>query len=80
MGEQGAESIHHHMMKMERDYYLSIPNELDRLKYIMTAQVLESAPSLTSLRPETRHYAKKRKLEEEESSSDEEVSEDEERD
>ncbi len=50
MGEQGAESIHAHMMKLER-VYQSMPNELDRLKYIFQEQTLESAPSLTNLRP-----------------------------
>ena len=50
MGEQGAESIHAHMNKME-DTYSGIPNALDRLKYIVKEQALESAPSLTNLRP-----------------------------
>ncbi len=50
MGEQGAESIHAHVMKLER-VHQSIPNELDRLKYIVKEQTLESAPALTSLRP-----------------------------
>ncbi len=50
MGEQGAESIHAHVMKLERTHQ-SIPNDLDRLKYIFKEQTLESAPSLTSLRP-----------------------------
>ncbi len=51
MGEQGAESIQHaHMMKLERVYQCML-NELDRLKYIFQEQTLESAPSLTSLRP-----------------------------
>ena len=50
MGEQGAESIHAHLMKLER-VYQGIPNEVDRLRYIVKEQMLESAPSLTSLRP-----------------------------
>ena len=50
MGEQGAESIHAQMMKLER-VYQSMPNELDRLKYVFQEQTLESAPSLSSLRP-----------------------------
>ena len=50
MGEQGAESIHAHLMRLERTYQ-GIPNELDRLKYIFKEQALESAPSLTCLRP-----------------------------
>ena len=50
MGEQGAESIHAHMNKMESTYS-GISNALDRLKYIVKEQALESAPSLTNLRP-----------------------------
>ncbi len=46
MGKHGAESIHAHMMKLER-VYQSVPNELDRLKYIFQEQILESAPSLS---------------------------------
>ena len=50
MGEQGTESIHAHIMKLERTH-LAIPNEVDRLKYIMKEHMLESDPSLTCLRP-----------------------------
>ena len=50
MGEQGAESIHALMMKLERNFQ-SIPNELDRLKYIVKEQALATAPSLLTLRP-----------------------------
>ena len=59
MGEQGAESMHAHLMKLER-VHQGIPNDLDRLKYIFKEQTLESAPSLTCLRPPL----KKRKLSE----------------
>ena len=48
MGEQGAESIHAHMMRLERTYH----NEVDRLKYIVKEHLIESAPSLTGLRPQ----------------------------
>ncbi len=61
MGEQGAESIHAHMMRLERTYQ-GVVNEVDRLKYIIKEHMLESAPSLTYLRPPI----KKRKLEDEE--------------
>ncbi len=44
MGEQGAESIHAHIMKLER-VHQAIPNDLDRLKYVFKEQTLESAPS-----------------------------------
>ena len=33
MGEQGAESIHAHMMRLER-IHQGIPDSVDRLKYI----------------------------------------------
>ena len=50
MGEQGAESIHAHLMKLER-VHQGIPDEVDRWKYIMKEHMLESHPSLTCLRP-----------------------------
>ena len=50
MGEQGAESIHAHLMKLER-IHQGIPNPVDRLKYIFKEYILECAPSLTGLRP-----------------------------
>ena len=50
MGEQGAESIHAHLMKLERVYH-GISNPVERLKYIFKEQILESAPSLVSLQP-----------------------------
>ncbi len=50
MGEQGAESIHAHIMKLER-VHQGVASDLDRLKYIFKEQTLESAPSLTCLRP-----------------------------
>ena len=53
MGEQGAESIHAHLMKLERTHQ-GIPNELDRLKYIEKEHMLESDSSLTCLRPQKR--------------------------
>ena len=56
MGEQGAESIHAHLMKLETTYQ-GIANDVERLKYIFKEHMLESAPSLVSLRPP----AKKRK-------------------
>ncbi len=56
MGEQGAESIHAHINHLERTYQ-SIPNELDRLKYIFQEQAFESDSSLTALRPKKRKKA-----------------------
>ncbi len=37
MGEQGAESIHAHLIRLERTYQ-GIPNEVDRLLYIFKEQ------------------------------------------
>ena len=65
MGEQGAESIHSLLMKYERTYQ-GIPNELDRLEYIVREQVLSTAPSLLGLRPPV----KKRKLDDSDESDD----------
>lgn len=50
MGEQGAESIHAHIMKLER-VHQGIPDDQERLLYIMNEHILESDPALTSLRP-----------------------------
>ena len=50
MGEQGAESIHAHIMKLER-LHQGIANEVDRLKYIFELYQLETTPSLVALRP-----------------------------
>ncbi len=46
MGEQGAESIHAHIMHLEQTHQ-GIANDVDRLHYIMKEHMLESAPSLT---------------------------------
>ena len=50
MGEQGAEAIHAHMMRLER-LHQGIPDQVERLKYIVKELILESDPSLTCLRP-----------------------------
>ena len=47
MGEQGTESIHAHLMKLERTHQ-GIPNELDCFRYIVKECMLESDPSLTT--------------------------------
>ena len=62
MGEQGAESIHTHLMRLERAYQ-GIPNELDTLKYIFKEQALESAPLLTCLRPPLKKGRRLQKIE-----------------
>ena len=58
MGEQGAESIHAHLMKLER-IYQGIANDVERLKYIFKEHMLESAPSLVSLRPPPKKRTKR---------------------
>ena len=50
VGEQGAESIHAHLMKLER-LHQSIANPVDRLKYFFSEQMLESELALLALRP-----------------------------
>ena len=50
MGEQGAESIHSHVKKLEANYS-GITNRLDRLKYIFNEYMLETAPCLQNLKP-----------------------------
>ena len=50
MGEQGAESLHSAIHKMD-DRYSSIVNRLDRLKYIVKEHNILTAPSLNTLRP-----------------------------
>ena len=58
MGEQGAESIHAHMNRLDQQFN-GIPNSLDRLKYIVREHNLESSPSLNSLMPPPKKYKKK---------------------
>ena len=61
MGEQGAESVHAHVHKIETNY-LTIPNKVDRLKYMFDMYSLETTPALQSIQPPPR--PKKRKTEE----------------
>ena len=58
MGEQGAESIHAHIMTLEKRYN-NIPNEVEKLSYIFKEHAIQSDPSLSSLRPPPK---KKRKI------------------
>ncbi len=50
MGEQGAESIHAHLNRLEATFS-SILNRVDRLRYIFNTYSLETTPELNSLRP-----------------------------
>lgn len=72
MGEQGAESLHAHLMRMDRNYQ-GVVNEVDRLKYIFKEHRLESAPSLVTLRPPP---AKRRKKNSDDSSEESESEKD----
>ena len=50
MGEQGAESIHAHLHRLETTY-ATIPKRLDRLKQIFKMYSVEVDPSLQTLKP-----------------------------
>ena len=50
MGEHGSESIHSHIVHLERTY-CGVPNALDRLKYIFNEYSLQTTPLLHSLQP-----------------------------
>ena len=57
LGEQGAESIHAHMNRLDSQF-CGIVNPLDRLKYIVREQNLEASPSLNTLQPPPKKYKK----------------------
>ena len=59
MGEQGVESIHAHLMRLEK-MYQGIANDVELLKYIVKEQMLESAPQLVTLRPPPKKRSKTR--------------------
>jgi hypothetical protein len=50
MGEQGAESIHSHIKRLEGSYS-GVTNRVERLRYIFNMYALETAPSLLALKP-----------------------------
>lgn len=58
MGEQGAESIHSYFNNLVRTYK-SIPNPVDRLRYIMKEHLLHTSPENIMAAP----VFKKRKIE-----------------
>ena len=62
LGEQGAESLHSHLKKLEATYS-SIPDGVDRLKYIFHEYSLEVSPQLQQLKPPVQQR-KKRRIEE----------------
>ena len=57
MGEQGAESIHSHIYKLEAQYR-GVVNPLQRLKYVVNEHNIEVTPTLNMLRPPSRKKAK----------------------
>ena len=57
MGEQGAESIHAHIHRLENQY-CGIVNPLNRIKYVVNEYNIESAPGLNTLLPPTKKYKK----------------------
>lgn len=59
MGEQGAESIHAHLNRLEATYS-TIPNRVDRLKYIFRMYNIEVEPSLQALKPAIKTRKRKR--------------------
>jgi len=61
MGEQGTESLHSHLHKLERDY-AGIVNAVDRLKYIFRMYNIETSPQLMDLKPDIKERKKRRKL------------------
>ena len=58
MGEQGAESIHAHINRLDKQYN-GISNSLNRLSYIVREHNLEASPQLNSLQPPAKKYKKK---------------------
>ena len=58
MGEQGAESIHAHMHRLERQYS-NIVNPLQQLQYLVQECDIEAAPGLNTLRPEPKKHGRK---------------------
>ena len=73
MGEQGAESIHSHVKKLEMTH-ASIPKPLDRLRYIFKMYMIETNPSLLSIKPDIKRRKKREKAPSSSSSSSEQDS------
>ena len=69
MGEQGAESIHAHINRLENTYS-GIPNRLERLTYIFRMYTLETSPTLQTLKPLVKTRKRKRKAQEDKEEDD----------
>ena len=50
LGEQGVESIHAHFNRLKRTY-ASVPEEVDRLRTLMTEHLLHIAPEHVAATP-----------------------------
>ena len=59
MGEQGAESIHAHLNRLETTYN-GIANPVERLKYVFNMYIIETTPSLQILKPPVKTRKRKR--------------------
>ena len=59
MGEQGAESIHAHINRLEEKYQ-GVQNKVAKLKYIYEMYTLETAPSLQTLKPKVKTRKRRR--------------------
>jgi hypothetical protein len=68
MGEQGAESIHAHINKLEADYK-NTKEKLHHLKYIFEMYTVETDATLLTIRPEVKPRPRKRKRQYSDSSS-----------
>ena len=51
LGEQGIESIHAHFNRLKRTY-TSVPEEVDRLRTLMTEHLLHIAPEHVAATPD----------------------------
>ena len=60
MGEQGAESIHAHISRLETQCQ-GIIDPLQRLQYVVQEYNVESTPGLNSMKLEPRAYRKRSK-------------------
>lgn len=57
MGEQGQESIHAHLNKVEANFN-SINNPLERLTYVVKQHNIDCTPTVNLLKPKPKKYKK----------------------
>lgn len=58
MGEQGAESLHAHLHKLE-NRFSGVVNDLDRLEYVVREHNVQAAPELRGLQPPPRKWQRR---------------------